>query len=271
MLFRSARPAVLASVLLASVSAQIASTAEGSTASQQVDGAQIRLVYGSFDPTQGEPSIPDVLRATNQQGLWIVQMKATPTESDRVALRAAGGEIIGYLPDNAYLVRMARDQAATATGIQSVRWVGSYHVAYRLEPTLMQARVLASDTPALYNLIVANKHTDKPGLIAKIRKVGGVIENEQSGSLLLNAVLTGPQMLQVAGFDEVLWVEPCGDRVEFMDNARTQGGANFVEAAAGYTGAGVNSHVYEGVESSHPDFTGSVTTVQSAEIGRAHV
>lgn len=265
-----ARPAVLASVLLASAAAQVAASPTGTASNQQADGAQIRLVYGAFDPTKGEPGIPELLRSTNEQGLWIVQLKATPTESDRVALRSVGGEIIGYLPDNAYLVRMAQDQAATATDLTSVRWVGNYHVAYRLAPSLLQAGLFVNDKPALYNLVVANKHTDKPGLIAKIRAIGGVIESEQTGSLLLNPVLTGPQLLKVAGFDEVLWLEPCGERVEFMDNARIQGGANFVEAAGGYTGAGVNSHVYEGVEPGHPDFSGSVTTVQSAGIAHDH-
>ena len=48
------------------------------------------------------------------------------------------------------------------------------------------------------------------------------------------------------------------------------GGGNCIQSQAGYTGAGVNAHIYEGVEASHPDFTGSVTNVRSSGNAQSH-
>ena len=48
-----------------------------------------------------------------------------------------------------------------------------------------------------------------------------------------------------------------------MDNARIQGGANYVETQGGYTGTGVRGHIYEGIEATHPDFTHTPINVRS--------
>lgn len=225
--------------------------------------AQILLRYGAFDPLRSVPSLPEVLRATNERGLWIIQFDRTPTQRDRDAIAAAGGERIGYLPRDAYVVRMDAAAAGALRTAAAVRWVGSYEVAYRIDPALLDRAAHLSAAPARYNIVVANKHVDKPELAAKIARVGGRVEDLHHGSVLVDATLTGPQLLQVAGFDEVLWVDQWSAPEEDMDNARVQGGGDYVESQGGYTGAGVNLHIYEGIEATHPDFTGGAQNVQS--------
>ena len=107
--------------------------------------AEIRLRFASFDPLIGTPEISSVLQSTNEQGLWIVQFYKTPSASDRQAISGIGGQIIGYLPDNAYVVRMNAAAASRARGSLSVRWVGSYEVAYRIDPELLQQQPRARD------------------------------------------------------------------------------------------------------------------------------
>src|SRR5690606_30598023 len=167
-------------------------------------------------------------------------------QQDRDALAQVGGELIGYLPDNAYIVRMPASRTDATRAITSVRWVGSYEVAYRLDGALLKAKAYLEQQPVRYNILVANKHTDKPALAAKIAAIGGKVEDQHFGSILIDATLTGPQLLQVAGFDQVLWIDCWSAPETDMDNARMQGGGNYVEAQAGYTGTGVRAHVYEG-------------------------
>jgi hypothetical protein len=53
----------------------------------------------------------------------------------------------------------------------------------------------------------------------------------------------------------VLWIDRWTEPELDMDNARIQGGGNYVETAGGYTGKGIIGHIYEGLEAGHKDFT----------------
>ena len=225
--------------------------------------SQLLLRYGRFDPTQSTPAVPELLRSTNEGGLWIVQFDRIPTQADRDAIAAVGAERIGYLPQDAYVVRTGGGAVEALRRLPSVRWVGNYEVAYRVDPALLEQGALQSPRAGRFNIVVADKRADKPSLVAKIARIGGRVEDLHEGSVLIDATLTGPQLLQVAGFDEVLWVDRWGAAEEDMDNARIQGGGNYIESQAGYKGAGVNLHIYEGIEATHPDFTGGATNVLS--------
>ena len=98
--------------------------------------------------------------------------------------------------------------------------------------------------------------------------IGGRVVDVQEGSILFDAELSGAQLLAAARMDEVLWIDRWSEPEVDMDNARIQGGANYVEAQGGYTGQGVRGHVYEGAEANHPDFTTPLTNVSSS--GGAH-
>ena len=178
--------------------------------------------------------------------------------------------MLGYLPDDAYVVRMAAGDANRARDVDGVRWVGSYHPAYRLEPELRAAGAFAADEAIACNVVVADKRADKPALMERVVALGGRVDDEQAGSLLLEVTLTRAQLLQVAALDEVLWIDRRTPVGEDMDNARIQGGGNYVETLGGYTGAGVNAHIYEGIQASHPDFTGTVTNVNSGGQAQSH-
>ena len=258
MLSTLSRAAVLACAVTVSLSAQ-APQAE-----------RINLRYQSFDPSVSQPEVPQALRSTAKMQMHIVQFAGVPTQADRDAIVAAGGKVIGYLPVNAYVVRMTAGQATAVGDHRSVRWIGGYQPAYRIEPELLKMQAWQNPQPVRYNLVVADKHSDKPALANQIQAIGGTVDNEQTGSLLFTVTLTGPQLLQAAGMDEVLWIDRWSAPEEDMDNARIQGGGNYVESQGGYTGSGVNSHIYEGVEATHPDFTGTVTNVRSGGAAQTH-
>jgi len=261
MLSPLSRGALLACAVAASVAAQ--------SPGEPADRSTISLRYATFDPALSLPEVPAPLRSGKHQNLRIVQFHGTPTQAGRDAVAAVGGKVIKYLPRDAYVVEMTSAQAA-ALKAPMIRWVGEYHPAFRLEDALLESGAVQSGAAVTYNMVVADKHTDKPALASKIAQVGGVVVNEHAGSLLFTATLTGPQLLQVAGFDEVLWIDRWSAPEEDMDNARVQGGGNYVETVGGFTGTGVNTHIYEGLEATHPDFTGSVTVVNSSNSAATH-
>lgn len=250
----------LRALLSASVCVALTAQSQEPAAREQ---SLLRLVAGTFDPLRAEPTVPELLRSGAAQRLFIAQFAGAPTQRGRDAITALGGEVLRYLPEHAYIVRIDATNVDALRRQPEIRWVGAFHPLYRLEPALVGANVFQDQRPVRYHLVVADKRNDKPALTAKVLALGGAIDHEQPGSLLLTVTLTGPQLLQVAGFDEVVWIDRWTPSSDDMDNARIQGGGNHVETQGGYTGTGIRAHIYEGLEATHPDFTGGVTNVLS--------
>ncbi len=229
------------------------------------------LRVGTFDPIESVPHIPEILRGNSNSSLWIVQFASTPGSDDRASLLAAGATVLGYLPTFAHVVRAKGIDPTTMRGIANVRWVGRYEPAYRLEPLLL-AEIAAGEfqTKRRYNLVVTDRTADKTPLANRLRALGATVRGEGRGGLLLEAEMTGLQLTAAARDDEVLWIDRWFPLELDVDNARAQGGADHIETVAGYTGAGVRGHVYEGVQQSHPDFTNTPIVVASCTNPASH-
>ena len=116
MLSRISRGALLACAVAVSLSAQQAPSADAQ--------GLLRLRYATFDPQQSAPQVPTSLRAPAGCGLHIVQFRGTPTQAGRDVVAAAGGRVVSYLPDDAYVVRIGRESARRLAADALVRWVG---------------------------------------------------------------------------------------------------------------------------------------------------
>lgn len=249
--------------------AVVAATAQG-TGSDRL----VHLRYAEFDPAGAEPAVPQLLRGGADTELWIVQFDGLPTQAGRDAVRRAAGEVHGYLPENAYVVRMSHAVRQRVVAQRGVRSATYYHPAFRLEPALIaevqELEPLGAERPAKYNIVVVDKHTDKPALGAAIERLGGRVTHQKHGSLLLEAALTRKQLARTARLDQVLWIDRVSPTALDMNNARVQGGANHIETQAGYTGRGINGHVYEGVQANHTDFNNQPTNVLSGGEPQSH-
>ncbi|MGH9034604.1 MAG: hypothetical protein ACRD0O_02485, partial [Acidimicrobiia bacterium] len=95
----------------------------------------IRLATGAFDPLQGVPEPAAALRADGT-GHLLVQVHPPASPAVRDAIRSAGAEILGHIPEATYLVRGGPDTTDALRRLAPVRWVGPYHPAYKLSPAL---------------------------------------------------------------------------------------------------------------------------------------
>ena len=137
----------------------------------------VHLQYGEFDPATATPQISVLLRGNERTNLWIVQFQGRPTDRARDAIRAEGAQVHGYLPENAHVVRMSHAVAADVRQNRSVRSVTYHHPVFRLEPFLWAelARGFEAEKRR-YNIVVVDKHRDKPALMAKIRTIGNTMK-----------------------------------------------------------------------------------------------
>ena len=170
---------------------------------------KLAIRYGEFDPMLQQPEIPTNLVAKRSSKLFIVQFESQILDEFRAGLRTLGAEIHHYLPHQSYVVRVDPRTRGSIADLPYVRWVGQLHPAYRLQPEIIRDLVSGNDlAPALYNIVFVNRLTDEPALTSAIEDLQGkVVTDARGGNILLEARLSGAQLLQIAQEDTVLWID----------------------------------------------------------------
>ncbi len=232
----------------------------GVTWSEKAEARKLLMLrYAKFDPLLGEPLIPGILRSRPGAKLFLVQFKTQCLEAYCQVLKGMGAEIHSFMPYQAYLVRMAPSVARKVEGLPFVRWVGRYHPAYRLEEgiigEIMQAKF--DSPPRKYNIVMVDEYgPDRKRLVEAVKRVGGKVDTAPEENILIEATLSLSQVLEIANEDTVQWIDIWSEGELDMDNARIQGGANYIEPKkpARYTGKGIRGMVMEGIYATHPEF-----------------
>lgn len=102
----------------------------------------IILQAGIFDPAAQQldtRAIGTAAAPVAGSGYAIVQFHPSQLKQQREALRARGVEFLGYVPNNAYYVRLNGNALAEVAQSAGVRWAGAVQPAMKLDPTLWQA------------------------------------------------------------------------------------------------------------------------------------
>lgn len=204
-----------------------------------------------FDPMQSDRQELDAqLQSRANCNLFIVQFVTQNLADYQEVLVNMGVEIHQFIPNHSFIVRMLPEKLEAVQSLEFVRWVGPMHASYKLQTNLLQN----SRGSEHYNIVVISK-ADKDSLVAEITRLGARVVNPTEGSLLLVAELNAQQVIEVAHLNSVMWIDKATPIEEDMDNARIQGGANYVEGKFGnFTGVGIRGHVIEGIYPNHPDF-----------------
>jgi len=203
--------------------------------------------YKRFDPATSRPMIPTSLQAQSGNTLFVVQFETQSLDAYRDAVRAAGGELLSYIPNNAYVVRMDERAREAVESMSFVRYVGNYEPAYRLDLRIVQRLLSNTLGTARYSILLADKTQDNKAVEARrIAAIGGIVNDATPGGRLMEATLTPSQLVQVANSSNVLWINPWGPYEQDMNIARIVHGTDALETATGYTGQGVIGMVRDG-------------------------
>jgi len=231
---------------------------------------ELGLRYAHFDPLEAQPSIDPLLAANDNTHLYIVQFVTQPLQEFRDAITAYGGVVRHYIAQYAFLVEMSEEVQPLVESLPYVRWVGAYHPAYRLEEFMVDNLENAYQMYPLqqYNIQVLSGEQKK--LVAqRIKEIGAVVNVADAGKVLIEATLTPEQLLEVAHWDEINFIDRWGSLEPDMDIAREIGGANYIETTAGYNGSGVRGEVFDsGFNLAHVDFQ-SRPLIQHGTVGSA--
>ena len=173
-----------------------------SRAAQQ-DPQPIRLQAGTFVPAAGESLAisPDLALAevpVGSDGYYIVQFNGPTQEAWKDQVIGMGGELLAYLPENAFKVRMNPALAARVAGLRTVAWVGVFQPAYKISPSIDQnARNLLQ--------VRVESGADAEQAAAAVA-AGGAVVLARDNDLMLVAAEPG-QVTGIAQVVDVAWIE----------------------------------------------------------------
>jgi subtilisin-like proprotein convertase family protein/subtilisin family serine protease len=210
-------------------------------------------------------SIPKHLRASGEPGAYIVQAHGPVDAAFRAALVAAGGHIISYIPNNAYLVQLSGAGAGTLSGSSQVQAVLPYEPYYKLQSSLLGQAVAQEPLPEGQVLTIGLFASGADVTVQQIEKLGGkILASDRSPFGPVVRVRPATDWLALAQLPGVLRVEPATRRQLANDLARVTMGISVDTVTnanwRNLTGANVIVDVNDsGIDATHPDLTGRVT------------
>ncbi|MGD9407871.1 MAG: S8 family serine peptidase [Gammaproteobacteria bacterium] len=203
-------------------------------ASADTSAHPIRLSTATFRPALGErPAIPPGLTIAGyeagQRGYYIVQFSGPVAEDWKATVEAQGAEILEYIPDFAFKVRMSPGQAKRVETVESVSWVGLFQPAFKLRPGMLER-----EGQELYRIRL-HSGADAGAARAQVLGTGARLFGGNGGALVVWA--DSDQLRAMARILEVGWIEGFAFREKHNEYASGIVGADTAHAN-GYDGAG---------------------------------
>ncbi|HYW69107.1 MAG TPA: S8 family serine peptidase, partial [bacterium] len=200
-------------------------------------GGTIHLATHPFDPANGEPAVDGWLRAEppseGQIGYYLVQLAGPSTDARKSSVEALGGELIAYVPDNTWITRLEGGRALSLADSPEVAWVGAFHPAYKISPTIgtheFRNPKRAGDSFLTLHVRVFR---DLAGSAAELERLGAaVLEATDDGFQKILVVHASREMVSaIARVANVWWIEEkpeftvMNDTTKWVVQSNTSGG-----------------------------------------------
>jgi serine protease AprX len=165
--------------------------------------APIRLKAVTFRPGLGEkPNLPPGLTiaevAPGKAGYYLVQFAGPVQAAWKDAVVNLGAEILDYIPDFAFKVRMTPEIAAKIGRLSSVVWLDVFQPAYKLSPNL------ARDGIRLYKVQLERNADARPAMEGLVGAGALIFSNDEH---ILVIAADGAQLEALAHVPDVAWIE----------------------------------------------------------------
>ncbi len=234
------------------------------------NNSAILLRNAVIDTSSATPiAIPAHLRAVGDPKSYIVQSRSVLTDAFRARLKEVNAQIISYIPNNAYLVRVDAEGAARLAKLPQTRSVLPFEPYYKLELPLLEFAVETKPLPAGQRLRVTLFPGETDSARTAVESLGARILGEdrspfgpelivQGGKGVVEAVIALAQSPMVQGIEEF------HDRMPVNDLSRVRLGvaANTLSNTVNYlnlSGTNILVNINDtGVDVSHPDLTNRV-------------
>ncbi len=232
-----------------------AETAGGPEASANA----IRLKYATFTPGVDEPKIPAGLQAATGDTVFLIQVSGPLTSDQIQALERSGAELLGYIPEFTYLAQVPGRRLEAVRALPTVRWVGPFHAAYKIQEELLKASATEVEVNVVYFPEVAGI-AGSSGLKAAAGALGARVTAHEDGYPVVRLRIAPSALPALAARSEVRWIDRWTPPVTQMDQIRDILGATFA-SVDGFNGEGIVGEVKDnGIDQGHPDFGNLIGT-----------
>jgi hypothetical protein len=219
-----------------------------------------------FDPLQEEPSISSNLKVGTSQDYYIVHFDGLIQGEWKKNLEDLKVIIIGYIPDNAYLVKMNGEVRKKIEHLPFVRWIGPYQPGYKLESGLLE-------NSGEIELNVKVFRDSKENILEvrnNLKALGGVITYDGNDNYVIRVKIDATRIKDIAFIPEVEWIGEYRPPIPMMDYVRDFTGADLVHLN-GFNGSGIVGEVNDnGFDVNHPDFAGQIIGTDGTVSDGAH-
>lgn len=173
------------------------------------DDSLIHLKVATFDPLiDGEPGI--VSRTNEAAGpYYIVQFVGSVKVAWVEQIEQLGGQLLGYIPDNAHVIRIEADDVENIRSLPAVRWLGAYHSSYKTDPEL--TRRLQRNKPDNVDIVVVGFPGESLSEVSRfLRGLGATINDAADTEIgLMFQIAVSPDVLpRIIQNPAIAWLEP---------------------------------------------------------------
>ena len=135
------------------------------------------------------------------------------------ALRATGAEIVGYVPNYAYIIRGARNELARVAALDAgsdwdearpIRWMGRFLAVQKLDPEFTDETLAAVGTSVDAEVELIDS-ADSEAAIETINRLAMSVNHEPRRFLnfvVLSITVSAERLLEIASLDQVVFAGP---------------------------------------------------------------
>ncbi|MFZ5433482.1 MAG: S8 family serine peptidase [Calditrichota bacterium] len=234
---------------------------------------EVQFISGTFVPAAGQYDIPQPISETTGKVHCLVQLNETIHAGQRAALKAAGVELLAYVPDKAYIAAVNPQVEASTLEALGVRYISPMRPEYKLHPRVMEEKFSSWSEYSPYHRIFSIEimpDISFEDAEAALKQAGCEVGHRFNAIHTVLAAVEPERIGEIAALDAVLFIDEMPPPLdEINDVVRTRLHVNEIQAAPyNLTGDSVTILVYDGglVDGTHPDFGNRVTTSETGTI-----
>lgn len=134
-----------------------------------------------------------------RDGYYIVQFKTVIYKKYKEQIGSLGGAILGYIPENAFIVRMNTATKEKIQDLDIIQWVGIYQPAYKIQPDLL------NETGKIDLVVMIFEGEDIRNISDKIESLDGI--KLATSKNKVRAKINTSKTSDIAKITGVMWIE----------------------------------------------------------------
>ncbi len=163
---------------------------------------RLRLAGGEFDPAAQAPAAPPWFQAARvAEGpggqRYLVAIATGPLGAEqRQRIESTGTDILGYLPDNGYRIRVPEHAMASIEALPFIGWIGELPPHYKIQTQLVE-RIDSADVSGRFRVVLAPGESDLRVLAVLEGQVETAAPSGMNGAWRVSATVPGDQLADV--------------------------------------------------------------------------